>query len=142
MRFSAGATFGNDKEGKKGKKMKKVCGIIMLIVGMGLVVGTMDAQAKCPSCGQMEVLCLKPTNGHVDYNNYQSQLQGRFQVSRCSSGSDLTGCSCFYCKKTQEYASECSVRFATNCAGDSCVACTQGIGGGPSGCTDANGNKY
>ena len=123
--------------------MKKVCRIIMGIVGMGLVIGAMDyAEAKCQSCGQANIYCLKPTNGYVDYNNYQNQLQGTFQVNLCSAGSDLTGCSCSYCKGTQEYASECSGRFATNCAGNSCVACTTGIGGGPAGCTDANGNKY
>ncbi|MDA8125376.1 MAG: hypothetical protein M0009_09335 [Deltaproteobacteria bacterium] len=123
--------------------MKKVCGIIMLIVGVGLVSGALaDAEAKCPSCGQAEIFCLKPTNGHIEYNNYQSQLQGTFQVNLCSSGSDLTGCSCSFCKKPQEYAAECSARFATKCGGNSCAACPQGIGGGPSGCTDANGTKY
>lgn len=123
--------------------MKKVCGIIMLIVGMGLAIGAMDyAEAKCPSCGQTDIYCLKPVNGHVDYNNYQSQLQGTFSVNLCSSGSDLTGCSCSACKRTQEYASECSSRFTTNCSGNSCVACPKGIGGGPAGCTDADGKKY
>jgi hypothetical protein len=113
--------------------MKKAFCFTALLVGIIFMTGTM-AVADCPDA---KMLCIKIINGKI-YNNGIAQSAGEFKTGQC-----WKSWGCEYCYSWPDLARQCTSRFPTDCANNTCAACTpwSDVGGIAGPCYDANGKQ-